>query len=100
MKLQADKGAAPLAARDTSTSTSLSIELDQSGVSGSEINTSLEDPEFADSVFRAEQAIETGIFPERISQGSSGSYFVKDPERNIIRRTLRPAEPKEDQVCP
>lgn len=47
----------------------------------SEINTFLEDPEFADIVLRAEQAIENGIFPERISQGSSGSYFVKDSKR-------------------
>ena len=47
----------------------------------SEINTFSEDPEFADIVLRAEQAIETGILPERISQGSSGSYFVKDSKR-------------------
>ncbi|NXD31384.1 P4K2A kinase, partial [Spelaeornis formosus] len=39
-----------------------------------------EDPEFADVVRRAELASERGIFPERISQGSSGSYFVKDPQ--------------------
>lgn len=47
----------------------------------SEINTFLEDPEFADIVLKAEQAIENGIFPERITQGSSGSYFVKDSKR-------------------
>lgn len=39
-----------------------------------------EDPEFAEVVRRAELASERGIFPERISQGSSGSYFVKDPQ--------------------
>ncbi|XP_069467666.1 phosphatidylinositol 4-kinase type 2-alpha isoform X2 [Ambystoma mexicanum] len=43
-----------------------------------------EDPEFADVVRRAEAAIERGIFPERIYQGSSGSYFVKDPQGKII----------------
>nr|4WTV_A Chain A, Phosphatidylinositol 4-kinase type 2-beta,Endolysin,Phosphatidylinositol 4-kinase type 2-beta [synthetic construct]4WTV_B Chain B, Phosphatidylinositol 4-kinase type 2-beta,Endolysin,Phosphatidylinositol 4-kinase type 2-beta [synthetic construct]8A5X_A Chain A, Phosphatidylinositol 4-kinase type 2-beta,Endolysin [Homo sapiens] len=50
----------------------------------SEMNAFLDDPEFADIMLRAEQAIEVGIFPERISQGSSGSYFVKDPKRKII----------------
>uniref|UniRef100_A0A7N5JKB6 Phosphatidylinositol 4-kinase type 2 n=1 Tax=Ailuropoda melanoleuca TaxID=9646 RepID=A0A7N5JKB6_AILME len=48
------------------------------------LNTFLDDPEFADIVLKAEQAIEFGVFPERISQGSSGSYFVKDPKRKII----------------
>ncbi|XP_064190643.1 phosphatidylinositol 4-kinase type 2-beta isoform X2 [Anguilla rostrata] len=49
-----------------------------------EVNHFPEDPEFAEIVQRAEQAIENGIFPERISQGSSGSYFVKDPKGKII----------------
>ncbi|XP_076402409.1 phosphatidylinositol 4-kinase type 2-beta isoform X3 [Peromyscus maniculatus bairdii] len=93
MRLQADEGAAvprepatdkpPLAAGDASTSTSLSIEPDRTRISGSEINTFLEDPEFADIVLKAEQAIENGIFPERITQGSSGSYFVKDSKRVV-----------------
>nr|XP_025852480.1 phosphatidylinositol 4-kinase type 2-beta [Vulpes vulpes] len=48
------------------------------------LNTFLDDPAFADVVLKAEQAIEFGVFPERISQGSSGSYFVKDPKRKII----------------
>ncbi|XP_045437921.1 phosphatidylinositol 4-kinase type 2-alpha isoform X2 [Pipistrellus kuhlii] len=39
-----------------------------------------EDPEFEAVVRKAEVAIERGIFPERIYQGSSGSYFVKDPQ--------------------
>uniref|UniRef100_A0A669PT62 Phosphatidylinositol 4-kinase type 2 n=1 Tax=Phasianus colchicus TaxID=9054 RepID=A0A669PT62_PHACC len=43
-----------------------------------------EDPEFAEVVRRAELASERGIYPERISQGSSGSYFVKDPQGKII----------------
>ncbi|KAG9346945.1 hypothetical protein JZ751_005872 [Albula glossodonta] len=55
-----------------------------SGGSTRELNSFPEDPEFAKVVQRAEQAIENGIFPERISQGSSGSYFVKDPKEKII----------------
>ncbi|XP_077924586.1 phosphatidylinositol 4-kinase type 2-beta isoform X2 [Halichoerus grypus] len=54
------------------------------GASPKTLNTFLDDPEFADIVLKAEQAIEFGVFPERISQGSSGSYFVKDPKRKII----------------
>lgn len=50
-------------------------------VGSSALNKFLDDPEFADIVLKAEQAIEFGVFPERISQGSSGSYFVKDPKR-------------------
>lgn len=38
-----------------------------------------DDPTFSDLVWQAEVAIDNGIFPERISQGSSGSYFVKNP---------------------
>ncbi|XP_013005447.1 phosphatidylinositol 4-kinase type 2-beta isoform X4 [Cavia porcellus] len=47
-------------------------------------NSFLDDPEFAEIIAKAEQAIELGVFPERISQGSSGSYFVKDPKKKII----------------
>ncbi|XP_056386835.1 phosphatidylinositol 4-kinase type 2-alpha isoform X2 [Hyla sarda] len=43
-----------------------------------------EEPEFAEVVKRAERAISRGIFPERIYQGSSGSYFVKDEQEEII----------------
>lgn len=39
----------------------------------------IDDPAFSDLVWQAEVAIDNGIFPERISQGSSGSYFVKNP---------------------
>ncbi|XP_062069098.1 phosphatidylinositol 4-kinase type 2-beta [Lepus europaeus] len=65
-------------------------DLDRNRLSGSattgasELNAFLDDPEFADTILKAEQAIELGIFPERISQGSSGSYFVKDPKRKTI----------------
>lgn len=50
------------------------------GTSSGEFNHFPDDPEFADIIQKAEQAIESGVFPERISQGSSGSYFVKDPK--------------------
>lgn len=36
-----------------------------------------EDPEFTTLVREAETAIDQETYPERISQGSSGSYFVK-----------------------
>ncbi|XP_072109050.1 phosphatidylinositol 4-kinase type 2-beta-like [Mobula birostris] len=51
---------------------------------GPELNHFPDDPEFADIVLRAEQAIESGVYPQRISQGSSGSYFVKDAKGKII----------------
>jgi hypothetical protein len=38
-----------------------------------------DDPLFSDLVRQAETAIDNGIYPERIYQGSSGSYFVKNP---------------------
>jgi len=37
-----------------------------------------DDPLFSEIVAKAEGAIENGVLPERIYQGSSGSYFVKD----------------------
>ncbi|XP_055387595.1 phosphatidylinositol 4-kinase type 2-alpha [Condylostylus longicornis] len=43
-----------------------------------------DDPQFNELVSQAEIAIEHRIFPERIYQGSSGSYFVKDPSGKII----------------
>ncbi|MGH0139800.1 UNVERIFIED_CONTAM: hypothetical protein FKN15_070111 [Acipenser sinensis] len=43
-----------------------------------------EDPEFKEIIKKAELAIEAEIFPERIYQGSSGSYFVKDLQGKII----------------
>ncbi|XP_027692441.1 phosphatidylinositol 4-kinase type 2-beta [Vombatus ursinus] len=49
-----------------------------------EMNVFLEDPEFTDTILKAEHAIDSGVLPERISQGSSGSYFVKDPKGKII----------------
>ncbi|XP_076651379.1 phosphatidylinositol 4-kinase type 2-alpha-like [Halictus rubicundus] len=43
-----------------------------------------DDPQFSELVWQAECAIDNGIFPERIYQGSSGSYFVKNPAGKII----------------
>uniref|UniRef100_A0A3Q3J937 Phosphatidylinositol 4-kinase type 2 n=1 Tax=Monopterus albus TaxID=43700 RepID=A0A3Q3J937_MONAL len=43
-----------------------------------------EDPEFREIIRKVERAIEEGIYPERIYQGSSGSYFVKDSRGKII----------------
>lgn len=37
-----------------------------------------DDPKFTELVRQAESAIDNGIYPERIYQGSSGSYFVKN----------------------
>ena len=37
-----------------------------------------DDPSFTDIVAQVEFAIEHGVMPERIYQGSSGSYFVKN----------------------
>ncbi|CAB0002127.1 unnamed protein product [Nesidiocoris tenuis] len=42
------------------------------------------DPAFTELIRQAEIAIDNGIFPERIYQGSSGSYFVKNLQGKII----------------
>ena len=39
-----------------------------------------DDPSFQEVIRKAESAIEDGVCPERIYQGSSGSYFAKDHE--------------------
>ncbi|XP_077462212.1 phosphatidylinositol 4-kinase type 2-beta [Stigmatopora argus] len=54
------------------------------GINSRDFNHFPGDPEFADIIQTAEQAIEGGTFPERISQGSSGSYFVKDTKGKVI----------------
>ncbi|XP_048220156.1 phosphatidylinositol 4-kinase type 2-beta isoform X2 [Perognathus longimembris pacificus] len=70
--------------RDLGASGSSTADWERNRLATSEMNSFLDDPEFADIVLRAEQAIEIGVFPQRITQGSSGSYFVKDPKRKII----------------
>jgi len=52
-----------------------------------------EDAEFTDLVRQAEMAVENGIYPERIYQGSSGSYFVKSPEN----KTIAVFKPKDEE---
>ena len=44
----------------------------------------LDDPGFTETIRQAENAIDAGIYPERIYQGSSGSYFVKNSEGKTI----------------
>ena len=41
-------------------------------------NYDAEDREFGSVFYDAEKAIDRGIYPQRIVQGSSGSYFVKN----------------------
>lgn len=43
-----------------------------------------DDPEFNNIIREVEQAIENGIAPQRISQGSSGSYFVKNIDGTVL----------------
>ncbi|XP_074642686.1 phosphatidylinositol 4-kinase type 2-beta-like [Tubulanus polymorphus] len=49
-----------------------------------DINLFPEDPEFTVLIRHVELAIENAIYPERIYQGSSGSYFVKNCESKKI----------------
>lgn len=51
---------------------------------GTTSETFPDDPQFAAVVREAITAIESAIYPERIYQGSSGSYFVKNSERAKI----------------
>ncbi|XP_017855920.1 PREDICTED: phosphatidylinositol 4-kinase type 2-beta isoform X1 [Drosophila arizonae] len=57
-------------------------------------NTFGDDPLFSEIVAQAEYAIEQGVLPERIYQGSSGSYFVKDASR---QRCLAVFKPKDEE---
>ena len=43
-----------------------------------------EDPEFTATLRDVEDALGDGIYPERIYQGSSGSYFVKKKEGKTV----------------
>lgn len=43
-----------------------------------------DDPEYSAVISAAEEAIKEGILPERIYQGSSGSYFVHNLEHVSI----------------
>ncbi|TRY76462.1 hypothetical protein TCAL_09578 [Tigriopus californicus] len=48
------------------------------------LNNFPDDPHFTELIRQAELAIDNGILPERIYQGSSGSYFVKNPDGKVI----------------
>lgn len=40
----------------------------------------IDDSGYLDVIRQAERAIESGVLPVRIAAGSSGSYFVRNPE--------------------
>ncbi|XP_066927002.1 phosphatidylinositol 4-kinase type 2-alpha-like [Clytia hemisphaerica] len=48
------------------------------------VNNIENDPDFSKVIRSTEEAIYMGILPERIYQGSSGSYFVKDKSKRVI----------------
>ena len=50
------------------------------------VNNIENDPIFSKVIQATEEAIYMGILPERIYQGSSGSYFVKD--KNKVYKTV------------
>ncbi|XP_015793857.1 phosphatidylinositol 4-kinase type 2-alpha [Tetranychus urticae] len=56
-------------------------------------NVFADDPEFTSIVKEAETAIEAAIYPERISKGSSGSYFV----RNCQLKRIGVFKPKDEE---
>lgn len=53
-----------------------------------------DDPEFNNLINEAEAAIEEGVYPQRISQGSSGSYFVFDSSG---QRRIGVFKPKDEE---
>lgn len=48
------------------------------------VNNFEDDPEFSDFMKQVEFAIDKGIMPQRIYEGSSGSYFAKNSEFNTV----------------
>lgn len=54
----------------------------------------LADSEFAGLVHEAETAIENNVLPERIYQGSSGSYYVKNIQHEVWCFLLKDAYQK------
>lgn len=56
-------------------------------------NSFPDDPWFSDLVRQVELAIDCGVLPERIYQGSSGSYFVK----NASGKTVAVFKPKNEE---
>lgn len=43
-----------------------------------------DDPTFSAIVRQVEEAIENGLYPKRIAQGSSGSYFLQNSKQEIV----------------
>lgn len=97
------RGPAAAAAQAQAQAAAAAAAQAQAAAAQRERNDFPEDPEFAEVVRRAELASERGIYPERISQGSSGSYFVKDPQgvsRHLSGLGARGAEPGGAGLCP
>lgn len=67
--------------------------------SGEVVRCVADDPAFSELVWQAEVAIDNGIFPERIYQGSSGSYFVKNPAGVSVCPRLRLRSTVADRCC-
>ena len=55
---------------------------------GEYYNDFKDDPDFTLTVREAENAVDRGIYPERIYQGSSGSYFVRNCDRVSLNEYL------------
>jgi len=61
-------------------------------------NYDADDHEFVRIFCDAERAIDHGIYPQRISQGSSGSYFVKNSDGvGILIDVMSVTESKSDR---
>ncbi|CAF1374009.1 unnamed protein product, partial [Didymodactylos carnosus] len=56
-------------------------------------NNITDDANYSDVISQAERAIDGGILPLRIAQGSSGSYFV----RNLEGKTIGVFKPKDEE---
>lgn len=89
--------------KPTMATASNSHDLDSSAIVGEDsLNNSIvridnnfeDDLEFARVIQEAESAIEDGIYPSRISQGSSGSYFVFDSSG---QRRIGVFKPKDEE---
>lgn len=57
-----------------------------------DLNSFPDDPNFTNIIREAEIAIENNIFPERIYQGSSGSYFVRNSDGSKVIGVFKPKD--------
>lgn len=70
-----------LVGEDDMTDTTPLLGREESAFSVEEVRNDFpEDPAFTGIVRQGENAVESGIYPQRIKQGSSGSYFVKNSD--------------------